>query len=168
MQRTTTAERTNTGVAARRVGRRVRGDLLAIHERFDMRTAKHLEDLAHDIQVGLEHDCISEFKLFLYKKGASEPTRAYTYRRTAPGSFAPSEHSGNIARNSSLVGGRLDYEVWPRSGGKWDQLKKAGKLRIGWSPCTGRSTAGMTSAADGGHASGQIGFARDCLSREGR
>lgn len=168
MQRTVTAQRTDTAAAARRIGRRVRGDLLAIHERFDMETAAHLEDLAHDVQVGLEYDCISKLKLFLYRKGASEPTRAYIYRRAAPGSFAPSAHSGNIARNSSLVGGRLQYEVSLRNRPKWEQLKKAGKLRIKWSPCPGRSTAGMTATADGGHASGQIGFSRECLSREGK
>lgn len=166
MQHTATAQRTDTAAAAHRVARRVHGDLLAIHERFDMETESNLANLAHDVQVGLEHDCISQLKLFLYQKGATAPTRAYVYDRAAPGSFAPSSHSGNIERNTSLVGGELKYEIFLRDREIWEKLKKDGKLRISWSPCEGRSTAGMKSRIDGGYTSGEIGLSRACFSRE--
>ena len=133
-----------------------------------METERNLADLAHDVQVGLEYDCISQLKLFLYQKGADKPARAYIYARAAPGSFAPSSHSGNIERNTSLVGGELKYEVFLRNRETWEKLKKAGRLRIAWSPCEGRSTAGMNSKVDGGYASGEIGFLRQCFSREGQ
>lgn len=167
MQRTAVQQMTDLALDARRVARRVEGDLLAIHEKFDMETESKLRDLAHDVEVGLAHDCIASLKLFLYRKGSSEPHRVYRYDRVAAGSFGPSPHSGRIDRDPLLVGGTLEFEVALRDRLTWEELKRTGKLRITWAPCGGRSTTGMNEVPDGGYQSGSIGFSRTCLKQVG-
>ena len=164
---TTVRMRTDTDLAARRVARRVLGDLLSIHEKFGMSTVGELTNLAHDIQVGLAHDCVDRLTLYLYERGTIKPKRVYIYARAAPGSFAVSDHSGRIARDSGLVGGQLVYIVNPRDRGTWDQLKREGKFSIAWSPSSAPGTAGMTPSDDGGYASGTVGLSRTCLTRPG-
>lgn len=166
MQRSTTLQKTDTDLDARRVSRRVRGDLLSIHEKFDMLTASEIADLAHDLELGLAADCIRKLTLYLYKKGASAPTRVYRYERVAPGTFASSDHSGRIEKNPALVGGHLEYIVNLRDRPTWETLKSKGLLRIGWSPCESPSIAGMRAKANGGYTSGGLGFSRTRLSRE--
>lgn len=162
---TRTASQTDTTQAARYVSARVWGDLRSIHEKFCMGTLNELADLAHDVQVGLAHDCVAELRLFLYQPGASQPSRGYIYERVVAGSFAPSSHSGRIGRSRDLVGGRIDYEVKLRSRATWERLKSQGLLRIPWRPCTGQSTSGMTARADGGYAKGEVAFSRTALVR---
>lgn len=165
MQLTRTAQKTDTTEAARFVANRVLGDLLSIHEKFLMSTEREMRNLAHDIEVGLANDCLEALSLFLYPKGCQDPHTAYLYRRVAPGSFSSSAHSGRIVRCSMLVGGGLQFEVSLRNRATWDQLKP--NLKISWRPCVGRSTAGMSANADGGYASGELGFARTHLRRAG-
>lgn len=160
MQRTMTVQRTDTTQAARYVSSRVLGDLLSIHEKFGMSTEWEMRALAHDLEIGLAHDCLSNLRLFLYSLWSSQPIRVYIYERVASGSFAPSPHSGRIARSSELVGGRIEYEVGLRDRLKWEELKRYDLLDLSWNPCRGRSTAGMIAAADGGYASGELGFSR--------
>ena len=160
MQRTMTVQRTDTTQAARYVSSRVLGDLLSIHEKFGMSTERELRALAHDLEIGLAHDCLSNLRLFLYSLWSSQPIRVYIYERVAIGSFASSPHSGRIARSAELVGGRIEYEVGLRDRLKWEELKRYDLLVLSWNPCRGRSTAGMTAAADGGYASGELGFSR--------
>ena len=93
MQRTLARQKTDT-FAARKVGHRVLGDLLSIHEKFRMDTEAGMRNLAHDIEIGLAYDCLSSLSLFLYPSGMCQPHRVYIYRRVAAGSFAPSSHSG--------------------------------------------------------------------------
>ena len=165
MPATRTASRTDTAQAARYVSARILGDLRSIHEKFSMGSLEELNDLAHDVQVGLTHDCLAELRLFLYPPGVLHHTRAYIYERVAAGSFAASPHSGRIERSSSLVGGRIDYEVKLRDMTTWESLKSQGLLRVPWRPCTGRSTSGMTARADGGYAKGDVALARTMLVR---
>lgn len=166
MQRTMVMQRTETTEAAAQfVGRRVFGDLRSIHEKFGMSTLVELKNLAHDLEVGLAHDCLSELRLYLTAVGAEQPSRVYVYERVAAGSFAPSAHSGRIERSRELVGGRLEYEVSLRDRETWERLKRTGQLRKYWRPCNGRSTSGMTAKADGGYASGELGLARTMYTR---
>lgn len=165
MQRTTAFQRTDTTQAAGYVSRRVLGDLSSIHEKFGMSTGSELNDLAHDLEVGLARDCLSELRLFLYQPSASQPSRAYTYRRTAVGSFSPSNHSGRIQRSTELVGGWLEYEVTLRDENTWDSLRSEGQLRLNWQPCNRRSLSGMTAKADGGYVSGELGLSRTMYTR---
>ena len=165
MQRTMTVQRTDTTQAARYVSSRVLGDLLAIHEKFGMSTEWEMRALAHDLEIGLAHDCLSNLRLFLYSLWSSQPIRVYIYERVASGSFAPSPHSGRIARSSGLVGGRIEYEVGLRDRLKWEELKRYDLLDLSWNPCIGQSTAGMTAVADGGYASGELGFSRTMYTR---
>ena len=164
MQRTMTAARTDAA-AARFVSSRVLGDLLSIREKFSMSSDREVRDLAHDIELGLAWDCLNALNLFLYPPGWRLPHTAYIYRRVAPGSFEVSPHSGRIARCTILVGGTLKFEVSLRHRDVWETLKP--QLRISWSPCTAQSTANMSAKADGGYASGELGFARTHLRREG-
>lgn len=166
MQRTMLAQRTETTEAAAQfVGRRVFGDLRSIHEKFGMSTLAELTNLAHDLEVGLAHDCLSELRLILFPRGAYRPSRIYVYKRVAIGSFAPSDHSGRIERSKELVGGNLGYEVFVRDMGTWEYLKQTGQLWISWQPCGGESTSGMAAKADGGYASGELGLARTMYTR---
>lgn len=165
MQLTAVAQRTDTAQDARHVSTRVLGDLLSIHEKFGVSTAAELRDLAHDLEVGLAHDCLAELRLYLTAVGDHEPSRVYVYRRVGVGSFAPSPHSGRIERSSDLVGGRLEYEISLRDRKTWEDLKLAGQLRISWRPCNGRSTSGMTAKADGGYSSGELGLSRTMYTR---
>lgn len=160
MQRTMTVQRTDTTQAARYVSSRVLGDLLSIHEKFGMGTEWEMRALAHDLEIGLAHDCLSNLRLFLYSLWSSQPIRVYIYERVASGTFASSPHSGRIVRSSELVGGRIEYEVGLLDRLKWEDLKRYDLLHLSWNPCRGRSTAGMTAAADGGYASGELGFSR--------
>lgn len=165
MPATRTATRTDTAQAARYVSARVWGDLQSIYEKFAMGPLEELADLAHDVQVGLAEDCLAELRLFLYPPGASLPGRIYRYERVAAGSFAPSRHSGGIERSRELLGGRIEYEVTPRSREAWDRLKNEGQLRISWRRCTGRSMSGMTRRADGGYARSDLGLSRTVYTR---
>ena len=165
MQRTMTVQRTDTTQAARYVSRRVLGDLLSIHEKFDMNSESEMRKLVHDVELGLVHDCLSHLRLFLYPPRSSQPIRVYIYERVASGSFAPSPHSGRIARSSELIGGRIRYEVGLRDRPTWEYLKHHRQLHLSWSPCKGQSTAGMTAVADGGYASGELGFSRTMYTR---
>lgn len=165
MQRTATRQRTDTTEAVRYVQNRVLGDLLAINEKFELRSEQDMRDLAHDVGLGLFYDCLESLRLFLYRSRWYEPHRAYVYYRSAPGSFDSSPHSGRIAWDGDLVGGRLEFEVYPRNQALWESLKQKGLLCINWGPCSGRSTQGMTARADGGYASGDIGFSRTCFAR---
>lgn len=167
MQRTAALQRADTTQAVCYVNRRVLGDLSSIHEKFGMSTVSELNDLAHDLEVGLACDCLSELRLFLYRPGAYQPSRVYIYRRTAIGSFSPSNHSGRIQRSAELAGGRLEYEVRLRdeNADAWDSLREEGRLRIPWQPCNGRSLSGMTAKADGGYASGELGLSRTMYTR---
>ena len=165
MQRTRTMAQTDTTQAARYVSNRIRGDLLSIHEKFGMNTVSELGRLAHDIEVGLRHDCLDSLSLFLYPPGWHTPHTAYIYSRAAPGSFELSPHSGRIARCSILVGGFLRYEVRLRCSATWEALKP--QLLIPWAPCVRQTTHGMSATADGGYASGQIGMSRTHLRLEG-
>lgn len=165
MQLTAVAQRTDTTQAARYVASRVLGDLLSIHEKFGVSTVADLHDLAHDLEVGLAHDCLSELRLYLTAVGAVQPSRVYVYKRVAAGSFAPSAHSGRIERSRELVGGSLEYEVSLRDRETWERLKQTGQLRKYWRPCNGRSTSGMTAKADGGYASGDLSLQRTVFTR---
>ena len=166
MQRTRTMSETDTTQAARFVSNRITGDLLSIHEKFGMKTERELRQLAHDIEIGLRHDCLESLSLFLYPPGWSSTVHtAYIYRRAAPGSFAPSPHSGRIERCSRLVGGSMRYEVRLRCRDTWAALKP--QLLISWAPCVGQTTHGMSATADGGYASGQLGMSRTHLRLEG-
>lgn len=165
MPATRTDSRTDTSQAARFVGTRVLGDLQSIHEKFAMGPLERLEDLAHDVQVGLANDCLTELRLFLYPPFASQYTRAYVYQRVAVGSFAPSARSGRIERSPELVGGRVGFEVTLRDVATWERLQNQGQLRISWYSCTGRSTSGMTERSDGGYARGDLGLSRTVYTR---
>ena len=165
MQQTATRQRISTTVAVRYVRNRVLGDLLAIYEKFQMSTEERMRSLGHDVGVGLDDDCLDRLSLFLYRQGSSEPDRAYVYDRVAPGTFDPSRHSGRITRDSSLVGGCIDFEVCLRDRSRWERLIRGGALRLPWEPCRGRSTQGMYDEADGGYASGDVGFSRTCFLR---
>lgn len=166
MQLTTTMPRTDVTQAARYLGNRVLGDLLAIREKFGVSTERELRDLAHDVEIGLRHDCLNSLSLFLFPKGWVIPHTAYVYHRVAPGTFRASSRSGRIARCSMLVGGSLSYEVSLRDKDTW-YILNARSLRIAWSPCVGQSTDGMFAKSDGGYASGDLGFSRTCLRRGG-
>ena len=163
MQRTLNRQRTETTEAVRFVESRVLGDLLAIHEKFRMGAEDSMRSLAHDVGVGLRHDCLECLRLFLFPRFGYEPHRAYVYHRAAPGSFDHSPHSGRIARDGSLVDGRFEFEVWLRDRLSWEQLKREGRLRIPWGPCVGRSTRGMCVRPDGGYASGDVALSRTYL-----
>ena len=165
MQRTMTAQRTDTTQAARYVSSRVLGDLLSIHEKFHMDAEWRMRELAHDVEVGLAYDCLSELRLFLYSPRSNQPIRVYIYERVASGSFAHSPHSGRIARSSELIGGRIEYEVGLRDRSIWEDLKRRNQLHLPWGPCSGKSIAGMSAAADGGYASGGLGFSRTMYTR---
>ena len=167
MQRTITDSTIDSRAAARFVGNRVLGDLLSINEKFGMRTEQELRSLAYDVTLGLLHDCLDRLSLFLYPISWTQPHTAYVYERTAPGSFTPSSRSGRIERCSMLVGGTLHYEISLIERHIWDELARAGHLKLAWKPCAGQSTTGMTSRTDGGYASGDIGFARNHLRRQG-
>ena len=165
MQRTMAAQRTDTTQAARHVSSRVLGDLLSIHEKFGMGNEAEMRDLAHDLELGLTCDCLSVLRLFLYPCYRHQPIRVYIYERVAVGSFATSRHSGRIARSPDLIGGRIEYEVSIRNPPTWEELKLRRQLRLHWSPCTGQSTASMTATANGGYASGELGFSRTMYTR---
>ena len=166
MQRTATMPKTDTAQAARFVANRILGDLLAIREKFRVSTEREVRNLAHDVEIGLRHDCLNSLSLFLFPKGWVYPHTAYVYDRVAPGSFRESPHSGRVARCSILVGGSLSFEVGLRDASTWYRLN-TGSLRIAWSPCLGQSTNGMFAQVDGGYASGDLGVSRTCLRREG-
>lgn len=165
MQRTMVVQRTDTAQDARYVTSRFLGDLLSIHEKFGMSTVAKLQDLAHDIELGLTHDCLSELRLYLTAVGADEPSRVYVYERVAAGSFAPSAHSGRIERSRALTGGSLEVEISLRNKEIWARLEQTGQLRRSWQPCNGRSTTGMTAKANGGYASGELSLARTMYTR---
>src|SRR4030095_7861359 len=78
-----TIQRTETDLAALKVARRVEGDLLSILEKLDMSSATDINDLVHDLRIGIAEDCIETLKVFLYEKGAGyhDARRAYAYRR---------------------------------------------------------------------------------------
>lgn len=158
---------TDTDLAARRVSRRVHGDLDSMIEKLAVTSATDISSLVHDLRVGIAHDCIELLSVFLYQKGADrdELHRVYEYQRVARGTFEESAHSGRITYEQALAGGRIEFEVTPRNRAAWDKLKTDGELEIPWSPCTGRSSAGMTLSADGGYGSGTIGLARSCRTR---
>lgn len=159
MQRTRTIQQTETTThAARYISTRILGDLLSIHEKFNISTKEELIDLAHDVQIGLAHDCLSDLRLFLYPPGIYEPSRIYVYRRVDVGSFAPSNHSGRIQRSGELDGGRINYEVTLRDVTAWNNLRD--RLRISWCPCNGRSIYGTVATTDGGYVSGGLGVSR--------
>ena len=162
MQSTLTRQKTDT-LAARRVAHRVLGDLLSIHEKFRMNTEAGMRNLAHDIEIGLAYDCLNSLSLFLYPSGGHLPHRVYVYRRVAAGSFSASPHSGRIGRDSLLVGGPFEYEVTLRDRETWNWLKQSALLRIPWTACHGRPTAGMSAHNDGGYTSGELAFSRTCL-----
>ena len=162
---TRTISQTDTTQAARYVGTRVLGDLLSIHEKFGMGNWRELEDLVHDVQVGLEYDCLAELWLFLYPPWASQPGRVYEYKRTEPGHFAASRHSGRIERSRDLEGGRIGYQVVLHNRDMWERLKATGRLRLHWVQSTGLSVAGMTARADGGYARAHLGLSRTVYNR---
>ena len=157
---TRTISQTDTTQAARYVGARILGDLLSIHEKFGMGNRRELEDLAHDVQVGL-----AKLRLLLHPRWDSQPGRVYEYERADAGSFAPSSHSGRIERSRELEGGALDYQVTLRDSGRWWRLKATGELRIPWVRGVSRSLAGMIAKADGGYARAHLGVSRTVYTR---
>ena len=165
MQQTRVMQTTDTTQAARYVTNRVRGDLRSIHEKFGMSSLSEIGNLADDIELGLCRDCLNGLSLFLYPHGWSTPHTAYKYERVAPGSFEHSAHSGRIVRCNLLVNGHLGFEVTLRDRQTWARLRPW--LKIKWVSCTGTSTAGMAGVADGGYASGDLGFSRTHCRREG-
>lgn len=165
MLQTRLMQTSDTRQAARYVTNRVRGDLRAIHEKFNMSSLREIQNLADDVELGLSYDCLSRLSLFLYPSGWSAPHTAYIYNRVAPGSFEPSAHSGRIVRCNLLVNGRLEFEVGLRDPEMWSDLRE--RLKINWVSCLGTSTTGMSLAADGGYASGELAFSRNYLRREG-
>lgn len=165
MQRTIVVQRTDTTEAARYVSDRVLGDLLSIHEKFGMSTEGEMKALAHDVELGLAHDCLSALRLFLYSPSGGQPARVYIYERVAVGSFAASPHSGRIARSWELVGGKIEYEVSLQDRSVWEKLKASNQLHLPWNYCRGRSISGMTATANGGYTSGDLGFSRTIYTR---
>lgn len=153
--------------AARRVSRRVHGDLDSMIEKLAVTSTTDISSLVHDLRVGIERDCIARLSAFLYQKGADrdEPHRVYEYQRVSRGTFEESAHSGRIAYDSALSGGRIEFQVTPRNRVVWEKLKSDGELRIPWSSCKSRSTAGMSLSSDGGYGAGTIGLSRSCRTR---
>lgn len=160
MLATRTVSQTDTTQAARYVSARILGDLLSIHEKLGMGTLSEMKELVHDVQIGLEYDCLTELLLILFRPTNSQPGRVYQYKRAAPGSFAPSPHSGRIERSREFEGGRIEYQVILRDWAMWERLQASGYLRIRWRLGVGRSIAGMTAKADGGYAKADLGVSR--------
>ena len=165
MQLTMSRQRTDTDVAVRYVTNRVLGDLLAVQDRLGESGTDTIRSLAHDVGVGLLHDCLDSLSLFLFCRGQSDPNYVYVYRRAGPGSFEASPHSGRITRDHELSGGALDFELGIRDRSTWDDLKQRGELLIRWQTCVGRSMEGMSARPDGGYASGEVGLSRTFYSR---
>ncbi len=61
---------TDTDLSARRVARRVHGDLLSMIEKLDVISDTNISSLVHDLRVGIARDCIELLSVFLYQKGA--------------------------------------------------------------------------------------------------
>ena len=145
------------------VGRRILGDLLAIHEKFGIATEGYMRGLASDISLGLVADCLDSLTLFLYEPYGIDPVAAYKYTRSAPSTFAASPHSGRIQRDSRLIGGRMEAEVTFRNKTTWNSL--AHQFSLTWTHCVGQSIAGMIATANGGYAAGNVGMSRTYYSR---
>lgn len=163
--RTLATQRTNTTQDARYLARRVLGDLLSIHEKFDIGTVRRMRDLAHDLEIGLDYGCVTTFRIFLYPQGESVPSHCYHYERASVGVFQERTHSGGITRAPSLRHGWHRCEIRLSAPDVWYDLRQRGALRLPWSSCVGISTAGMTSSTDGGYASGALGVSRTLFTR---
>lgn len=163
--RTAATQRTSTTQDAQFVARRVRGDLLSIHEKFGIGTERLMCDLAHDLELGLYHGCVATFRVFLYPPSSSDPSHCYHYERANVDTFQVRPHSGGIARAPSLLRGRHRCEIELSDAGTWDQLRRQGRLRRPWRSRVGTSTDGMTSSTDGGYASGALGVSRTLFTR---
>ncbi len=75
---TRTHTETRTDHAAR-VARKILGDLQAIHRHYKCRDKDYMHKLAHDIEKGLEHNCLDDFEFCLYEQSTDKLLEVYKY-----------------------------------------------------------------------------------------
>ena len=144
------------------VSRRLLGDLLSVHEDYGMESWGYFVDLAHDLELGLYHECVSKALFMLYKKDSTVEEEILVYT-VEDREFTPSSHSGRLPFNADLVGGWFNAHVTKSAG--WDDLETKNKFRLNWTPRAAPSTAGMTAASDGGYSSGALRVSRTAYRR---
>ena len=163
MQKTALRTMEITGQDAARVARRLLGDLLAIHETYGMGTESYFQDLAHDLEMGLYHRCLTTIRFRLFPTGSAIEDEILVYE-VVDGEIVSSSHSGRLVYNPRLDGGRFQVHVTYCNG--WNALK-GGTLKLNWTEGDAPSTAAMTATPDGGYGSGALRVSRTAFRRAG-
>ena len=163
--RTRERERTTVAANAAKLARRLRGDLQALHRLYEVSTESYLGDLAHDIEVALANECIARLRLGLVD-AAGVLREVYDYEVSNSGDLVPAPHSGRFEFNSGLQGSSLTFRLTPSRRPAWEQLKKDGRLRIGWTTASDLDTSGMGTSDDGAYTAGNLALIRRRLTRK--
>lgn len=146
---------------AARVARRVLGDLQSLVRLYQCATESKVAAYAHDIELGIEHSCISNFRFYLCSSSDGKVLEAYEYIVKENGEIEEaSSSSGRHEFSQKLVNSSLEVQISFRDRDKWEQLKKDGLMEISWSPCEPKSLQGLLSQSDGAYKSGQLGVTR--------
>lgn len=146
---------------AARVARKILGDLQSLLRLYDCSNETEIQNYAHDIQLGLEHSCISSFRFYISSKINGYLLEAYEYTVNENGEIADaSATSGRHSYNEKLLNSKLDVNISLKDRDKWEELKKTGKTKISWTPGGGKDLSNMSSQNDGAYKSGALGVSR--------
>lgn len=146
---------------AARVARKILGDLQSLVRLYDCSSETEIQNYAHDIQLGLEHSCISNFKFYISSKVNGYLLEAYEYTINENGEIEDANAtSGRHSYNEKLLNSKLDINISLKNREKWEELKKSGRTKISWVSGDGKDLSGMTSQSDGAYKSGALGVSR--------
>jgi hypothetical protein len=158
LQRTKTYTRQDQ---AAQLARRLRGDFQAIHRLYGCRTANYMDDLAHDIELGIEYDCIRSFKIYLRHSLTQIVIEAYTYDVTSGSDADASLHSGRFNYNEQLANAIFEPFITLSDPKIWGDLKRDGRLKIDWVlSADTENLASLFSANDGAYVAGDLAITR--------
>lgn len=150
---------------AARIARKFLGDLQALERLYEIGAPDYLRDMAHDLELGLLHACISHVRLCFFPQTSDEPVAVFHYAVTASGDLAAAPHSGRFRFDARLRDCRFTMRVTPSDSKKWSTLKASGELAIRWTSANALDMSGMVATDDGAYTAGDLALVRSAYLR---
>ena len=145
---------------AQKVARKFLGDLQALERLYEIGDDDHLRNMAHDLEVGLVHNCISHVRLCFLDTGTDKPIAVYHYAVSPSGNLTAALHSGRFRFDARLHYSRFTIQVTPSNSQKWEELKRDGSLCLRWSPANVLDLSGLVVRDDGAYTAGDLALRR--------